>query len=628
MSSLNPRQKRNLRDILVSLVLFFGLIAIEKLVPQVGNNHLYMFLLFLVPYFIVGHNVVRKALLAIKNFQGFDESFLMTLATVGAFATGENAEAVAVMLFYQVGEWFQDYAVDKSRRSITALMDIMPDEAHVEVNGEIETMDPDDVEVGSIVVVKAGEKIPLDGKVVEGHSMVNTAAITGESVPRSVTLGDEIYSGSINGEGLLKIQTTKAYEDSTVSMILEMVENAAEKKSKTENFITKFARIYTPAVVIGAIVLAIVPSLITGEWLKWLYRACTFLVISCPCAIVVSVPLSFFGGIGAASKQGILVKGSNYLEAINDVKTVVTDKTGTLTKGTFSVVDIIPNSILTKKQVLREAALIESLSTHPIASSIKEAAVIYGLNINPNQVTDIQNITGMGMSGKVNGKTIYVGNAKLMKEQDIPYIENTNESSTVVYVGADHDFLGTILIADEIKDNAVSALRHLKNSGIEKIVMLTGDKKSVAESVAKKLGVDEVRAELLPGDKVNAVEEILKTSSNKNRVAYVGDGINDAPVLTRCDVGIAMGSMGSDAAIEAADIVLMDDNIDKLATTKRIAHKTVSIAKVNIIFAIAVKILTLIFGAVGIANMWWAVFADVGVAFICVLNSMRTLKAK
>lgn len=624
---LNPRQKKDLRNILIASGIYIVLAIIShlKTFSVVNTNRWLMLALYLVPYFIVGYNVVRKALLGIKNLQMFDESFLMFIATIGAFVTGENAEAVAVMLFYQIGEWFQDYAVNRSRQSIADLMDIAPEFANVEVDGTIEVMDPDDVEVGSVIVIKPGEKVPLDGYVIEGDSMVNTSALTGESVPRSVKAGDQIISGCINGNGLLKVKTTKIYEDSTVAKILELVEEAAEKKSKTENFITRFAKYYTPIVVISAVVLAIVPSIITHDWMTWVYRACTFLVISCPCALVISVPLSFFGGIGAASNAGVLVKGSNYLELMSKIDTIVSDKTGTLTKGDFKVIEVRPTEGISKEDLLKTAAYAEGLSTHPIAVSIREAL---NKKVDLSAVTDVENVSGQGLIADINNRKVYVGNAKLMQSHSINYVEVEDASATVVYVALEVQYLGSILIADELKSEAKQAISDLKAQGVSRFIMLTGDKKSVAEEVAHKLGVDEVYAELLPGDKVDKVEELLlKRQNTDKKLAFIGDGINDAPVLSRADVGIAMGSMGSDAAIEAADIVIMDDNLERLSKVMKIAKKTVSISYQNIIFALAVKILILVLGAIGLANMWAAVFADVGVAFICILNSLRALRS-
>lgn len=630
---MSKKLKKQLKQILIGLAIFAVLMAVEHTCgfPGVLGTRWGELVLYLVPYLIAGRDVVKKCFLGIKNRQLLDECFLMTLATVGAFVTGENSEAVAVMLFYQVGEWFQSYAVGKSRKSITELMDIAPDFANVErADGSIEEVDPEEVQIGDILVIRAGEKIPVDGTVLEGQSMVNTSALTGESVPRSAVPGDQIISGCINGEGLLKIRAEKKYEDSTVAQILELVENASSKKSKTENFITRFARYYTPIVVAGAVTLALIPPIFAGNWMNWMMRACTFLVISCPCALVISVPLSFFGGIGAASNIGVLVKGSNYLEQMAHLDTVVSDKTGTLTEGVFHVTRVVPAEGVSEETVLRNAAIVESLSTHPIAKSIQAA---YTEVLEPGLARDARNVSGQGLIAKVGDSTVCVGNKRLMEENGIDYREIQDGESTVVYVAADGKFLGAILISDEIKDSAVKAIREMKQEGVRHVVMLTGDRKGIAEAVAKKLSVDEFRAELLPADKVQAVEELLERMSGdkgtgKKKLAFIGDGINDAPVLSRADVGIAMGSMGSDAAIEAADVVIMDDDIGKIPRTIRIARQTVGIAYQNIAFALFIKILFLILGALGIIGMWWAVFADVGVAVICILNSMRMLKRK
>lgn len=633
---MSKKLKRQLKQILIGLSIFAVLMVVEHTCgfPGVLGTRWGELGLYLIPYLIAGRDVVKKCFLGIKNRQLLDECFLMTLATVGAFVTGENSEAVAVMLFYQVGEWFQSYAVGKSRKSITELMDIAPDFANIErADGSIEEVDPEEVQIGDILVIRAGEKIPVDGTVLEGQSMVNTSALTGESVPRSAVPGDQIISGCINGEGLLKIRAEKKYEDSTVAQILELVENASSKKSKTENFITRFARYYTPIVVAGAVMLALIPPIFAGNWMDWMMRACTFLVISCPCALVISVPLSFFGGIGAASNIGVLVKGSNYLEQMAHLDTVVSDKTGTLTEGVFHVTRVVPAEGVSEDAVLRYAAIVESLSTHPIAKSIQAA---YTEVLEPGLARDARNISGQGLIAKVGDSTVCVGNKRLMEENGIDYREIQDGESTVVYVAADGKFQGAILISDEIKDSAVKAIRKMKQEGVRHVVMLTGDRKGIAEAVAEKLSVDEFRAELLPAGKVQAVEELLARMSGdkkdggngKKKLAFIGDGINDAPVLSRADVGIAMGSMGSDAAIEAADVVIMDDDIGKIPRTIRIARQTVGIAYQNIAFALFIKILFLILGALGIIGMWWAVFADVGVAVICILNSMRMLKRK
>lgn len=633
---MENKKNKELKQVAIALVIFFALMILDEtgVCPVIFENRLLSFIAYLIPYGLSGWNVVRKALIGIKNKQAFDESFLMFVATIGAFATGENSEACAVMLFYQVGELFQSYAVGRSRESITQLMDIVPEFANVErSDGTIETIDPDDVEVGDILVIRPGEKIPVDGVVQSGESLVNTAALTGESVPRTVRKGDEIISGCINGEGLLKVEATKAFEDSTVSKILELVENASEKKSKTENFITKFARWYTPIVVYGAVALAIIPSIITRDPFTWIYRACTFLVISCPCALVISIPLSFFGGIGAASRNGVLVKGSNYLELMAELDTVVSDKTGTLTKGTFSVTDVKTASGVTKEEVLRYASLAEGLSTHPIAKSIyEEYKKETGEEINTNLVTSTENVTGSGIIATVENHKVYVGNEKLMTANHIQYEVVEDLSATISYVAVDDQYLGAICIKDEVKAEAKVAIANMKKENVKQVVMLTGDRKAVGEAVGKELGLDKVYTDLLPQDKVTKVEELLSnlekqgTEKKRKRLAFIGDGINDAPVLSRADVGIAMGSMGSDAAIEAADVVIMDDDLTKIPTIIKIARKTVKIATQNIVFALGVKLAILLLGALGIANMWAAVFADVGVAVICILNAMRLLR--
>ena len=600
--------------------------------------------LYLIPYVLIGLDVVYRAFRNIRNGQVFDENFLMTVATFGAFGVGEYSEAVAVMLFYQVGELFQSYAVNRSRQSITELMDICPEYANIEEDGQLKQVDPDDVQVGDIIVVKAGERIPLDGKVVFGNSMVDTSALTGESVPRKVAEGDDIISGCVNGSGLLRVQVTKEFDDSTVAKILELVENASSKKAHVENFITRFARYYTPLVVMGAVLLAVIPPLFFGQsWSEGIRRACTFLVISCPCALVISVPMSFFSGIGAASKKGVLIKGSNYLEALSEMDTIVFDKTGTLTKGEFKVTEIhavagspvpeaseVPRTRVWaasqpsdegKRSLLELAALAESYSDHPISRSIKDA---WGDTIDMSRVSNAQEISGHGVRAEIDGHTVLAGNSKLMKEMNVAYQECMS-MGTVVYVALDGVYCGYIVIADSIKDEAFEAIKNLKKVGVRRTIMLTGDKKEVGEAVAARLGLDEVHAELLPGDKVAKVEELLARQTGKHRLAFVGDGINDAPVLSRADVGIAMGSMGSDAAIEAADIVLMDDNPARIADVVRISRKTMSIVKQNIAFALGVKAVVLLMGAAGAANMWEAVFADVGVSVIAILNAMRAL---
>ena len=589
-----------------------------------GWNKIVLFVIYLVPYLVIGYDIVYKAARNISHGQVFDENFLMMIATFGAFGVGEYSEAVAVMLFYQVGELFQGYAVGKSRQSISDMMDICPEYANIEEDGVLKQVDPDDVEVGSIIVVKPGERIPLDGIVVEGESLIDTAALTGESVPRRAAEGDEIISGCVNGSGTLKVKTTKEFDDSTVAKILELVENASSKKAKVENFITRFAKYYTPVVTIGAVILAILPPLILGGgWAEWIQRACIFLVISCPCALVISVPLGFFGGIGAASKIGVLVKGSNYLEAVAEMTTIVFDKTGTLTKGEFKVTDVITENG-SKEELIELAALGEGYSNHPIANSIREA---YGKELDLNRVTNTEEIAGHGIKAVIDGKTVLLGNEKLMKSESIFYT-SCKSMGTVVYVACNGVFEGAVVISDTIKDGAKEAIRDMKQVGVRHTVMLTGDRREAAETVAQTLGIDEVHAELLPGGKVEQVEALLKAEKQKERLAFVGDGINDAPVLTRADIGIAMGSMGSDAAIEAADIVLMDDDVTKIASVVRIARKTLRIVKQNIVFALAIKALVLILGALGMANMWEAVFADVGVSVIAILNSMRTLNEK
>ncbi len=636
---MSDKLKKELSHILAALAIFAIFMIFDKsgALPVVFENRLLGLAVYLVPYFMVGKDVVRKALLGIKNRQPFDESFLMLVATVGAFATGENSEACAVMLFYQVGEWFQSYAVGRSRQSITKLMDIVPEYANVEQSdGSVETMDPDDVEIGDILVIKPGEKIPVDGIVESGESLVNTAALTGESVPRTVRIGDQVISGCINGEGMLRVRAEKAFEDSTVSRILELVENASEKKSQTENFITRFARWYTPLVVYGAVALAILPSLLLGDPLTWIYRACTFLVISCPCALVISIPLSFFGGIGAASRNGVLVKGSNYLELLSQLNTVVSDKTGTLTEGSFRVSRVLPAEGIAPEELLRTAALAEGLSTHPIARSIAEAYQEQsgGGELNTRLLSGTDNVSGQGLIATVGDSRVLVGNEKLMVAEGIAFSKAEDPAATVCYVARNGQFLGAILIKDQVKQEAAEAVAAMKKEGVKQIVMLTGDRRSVGEAVGRTLGLDTVYAELLPQDKVDKVEQLLagleKQGNEKKRprLAFIGDGINDAPVLSRADVGIAMGSMGSDAAIEAADIVIMDDDLRRIPATIRIARKTVRIATENIVFALVIKVAILVLGAVGLANMWAAVFADVGVAVLCILNAMRLLRYK
>lgn len=717
---MEPKLKKELQKILTALAIFFAMMLVDKtgLCPLIFAHRLPSLIAYLIPYLLCGADVVRKALLGIKNRQPMDESLLMFVATIGAFATGENSEAVAVMAFYLVGEWFQKYALGKSRKNIASLMDIVPEEANVErADGSIETVDPDDVEIGDILVIRPGEKIPVDAEVLSGESMVNTAALTGESVPRSVHPGEAVISGCINGEGLLRVRATKAFEDSTVSKILELVENASEKKSKTENFITRFARVYTPIVVYAAIALAIVPSILTRDPATWIYRACTFLVVSCPCALVISVPLAFFGGIGAASSNGVLVKGSNYLELLSHLHTVVSDKTGTLTEGNFQVSEVLPASGVEKAELLRMAALAEGMSTHPIAKSIRDAyaaevaavpvtggsgtfstatvadgsknvaftpsSSVRDMEIDMKSgavaadsasassptVTDTINVSGQGLIATLTGRRIFVGNAKLMQTYGIDFTEATNAAATVSYVAVDENvsssaeaasaagnlvgsertdggsigsgkekggirFLGAILIRDQLKPEAKDAIAEMKREGVQNVVMLTGDRKAVGEAVGQELGLDHVYTDLLPQDKVEKVEELLAEldqhgrQQDKAELAFIGDGINDAPVLARADVGIAMGSMGSDAAIEAADVVIMDDDLARIPIVIRIARRTVAISTQNIVFALFVKILILVLTAFGLTNMWIAVFGDVGVAVLCILNSMRLLTIK
>ena len=635
--------------VVLSVILFLVLMLIEKmkLIPIFNEHPLFFLPLYLIPYFISGYDVVRECFLGIKNRRPFDEALLMTVATVGAFFAGEFAEAVAVMVFYQVGELFQSYAVGRSRASIKELMDIVPEYANVErEDGSIETVDPDEVEIGDILLIKAGEKVAVDGIVRSGESMVNTAALTGESVPRSVVPGDTIISGCINGEGLLRVEATKCFEDSTVSKILELVEEASEKKSKTENFITRFARIYTPIVVFSALALAIIPNLgllfgvLIGVFppviwqahppITWLYRACTFLVVSCPCALVISVPLSFFGGIGAASREGILVKGSNYLELVSKLSVLVTDKTGTLTKGNFVVEKLCPQEGISEEELLFAAASAENGSTHPIAKSIllayQERDFAGRELLIPKET---ENRSGKGLIAKVQDSQILVGSGRLMEEFSIAYFEEEEESATVCHVARDGTYLGKITIADEIKESSKEAILKIKLEGVKEVVMLTGDSRPVAEGVGRALGVDQVYSELLPAGKVEKVEELIKNLEKNGKqegyLAFVGDGINDAPVLSRSDVGIAMGAMGSDAAIEAADIVIMDDDLTKIPRVISIGRRTVRIATENIVFALGVKILVLLLSAFGLANMWAAVFADVGVTVICIVNAMRLL---
>lgn len=622
---MNKKQKK----MLVRIIIAAALMIILHFVPVKG---VIRFLLYLIPYFVIGYDILRKAFKGIMNHQVFDENFLMAVATVGAIIValsenGDYTEAIAVMLFYQIGELFQSYAVGKSRRNISELMDIRPDYANVEVDGKLEQADPDEVEIGSVIVVKPGEKVPIDGIIIDGSSTLNTSALTGESVPRDAKYGDEIISGCINLSGVLKIRTTKEFGESTVSKILDLVENSSSKKSKSENFISKFAKYYTPAVCYSALALAILPPVVrmlfmsaSPEWATWIYRALTFLVISCPCALVISIPLSFFAGIGGASREGVLVKGSNYLETLSQTKYVVFDKTGTMTEGVFEVTDVYENT-MDKEKVLEYAALAESFSSHPISKSLKKA---YGREIDQTRVSDVEEISGHGIIAKVDGIDVAAGNYKLMKKLRLSYADS-DKVGTIVHVAVNGKYEGYILISDRIKTTAKEAIHALKKSGIERTIMLTGDSKTVADSVAKELGIDEVYSELLPSDKVAKVEELLAKKSRKSKLAFVGDGINDAPVLSRADIGIAMGAMGSDAAIEAADIVLMDDDPVKISKAIKISRKCLRIVYENTYFAIGIKLICLLLGAVGIANMWLAIFADVGVMVIAVLNAIRAL---
>lgn len=614
---MTKKQKHLLARIIVAAVLF----AAGGLLHPEGWAELGV---YLVCYAVIGWDIVWKAITNILHGQVFDENFLMTIATVGALILGEHSEGVAVMLFYQVGEWFQSYAVSKSRRSITSLMDIRPDYANIEQGGKLVQVDPEDVKIGDTIIVKPGERVPLDGKIIKGSSTLDTSALTGESMPREVEAGMEVISGCINQTGILTIQTTKEFGESTVAKILDLVENASDKKGRMENFITRFARYYTPVVVFAALALAVLPPLVTGQAFSiWIYRALTFLVISCPCALVISIPLSFFGGIGGASKIGVLVKGSNYLEALAYTETVVFDKTGTLTKGSFAVTEIQANG-MTDEELLELAAYAEDYSNHPISLSIQKA---YGKKIDNSRITDVQEIAGHGVQAVIDGMTVLAGNAKLMEREHIPYTAS-NAIGTVVYVAFDGRYAGCIVIADEIKADAPAAIKTLKTAGIRQTVMLTGDADAVGQDVARRLGLDRAYTELLPADKVDRVEELLKQKSERGMLAFVGDGINDAPVLARADVGIAMGALGSDAAIEAADVVLMTDEPSKIAAVMQIARKTIRISNENIVFALGVKFLVLILGAVGRANMWAAVFADVGVSVIAILNAIRAMRVK
>ncbi|MBQ8929642.1 MAG: cadmium-translocating P-type ATPase [Oscillospiraceae bacterium] len=634
---MNKKQKNLLIRIIIAAIFFVPLYLISEDIVHTNIPKVVVFIMFLIPYLLVGYDILRKAFLGIKNGQVFDENFLMTVATIGAIVLGEYGEGVAVMLLYQVGELFQSYAVGKSRRNITELMDIRPDYANIEVDGELEQVDPDEVEIGSIIVVNPGEKIPLDGVIVEGTSALNTSALTGESKPQDVGVEDEVLSGSINMTGQLKIRTTTEFDESTASKILDLVENAASRKSKSENFISKFAKYYTPIVCYAALALAILPPLfcmltkigmdhyatVGALWGDWVLRACTFLVISCPCAVVISIPLSFFAGLGGASNQGILVKGSNYLETLSEVKVVAFDKTGTITKGNFAVT-AVHHSPVDEKKLLEYAAMAEAHSSHPISRSLQNA---HGKKTDQTRVTDIKEISGHGVTVKIDGVDVAVGNEKLMKMLGVEHID-CHHVGTIVHVAVDGAYCGHIVISDELKETSKQAMSELKRAGVEKTVMLTGDAESVAKKVAEEVGLTDYRAELLPADKVNCVEELLRECSGSKKLAFVGDGINDAPVLSRADIGIAMGALGSDAAIEAADVVLMDDDPMKISKAIKISRKCLRIVKQNIAFALAVKVICLLLAAVGIANMWIAIIADVGVMILAVLNAIRCLFVK
>ena len=624
---MTRKLKKRLKRIIIGAAFFAAAVLIENFAP--GLPWYVLLAVFLTAYVIVGGDVVKRAVGNIGKGQVFDENFLMTIATVGAFFVGEYPEAVAVMLFYQVGELFQSYAVNRSRKNITELMDIRPDFANVRRDGVEEQVDPDEVAVGETIVVKPGERIPLDGVITKGNSSLDTMALTGESVPREVLCGEEVISGCINLTGVLEVQVSKPFGESTVSKILDLVENASSKKAEAENFITKFARYYTPIVVLCAAVLAVIPPLFLGGWSTWIYRGLTFLVVSCPCAVVISVPLSFFGGLGGASKAGVLIKGSNYLEALAEAEIVVMDKTGTLKKGTFKVTEVKPASengveVISGEKLLELTAYAESYSNHPISLSIQKA---YGKELDKNRLESTEELAGHGVHAVIDGFDIYAGNEKLMRQQKISFT-NAAQIGTIVHVAKNDQYLGYILIADEIKEDAAECIRGLKAEGVNRVIMLTGDRKETADYVASQIGLKEVHSELLPGDKVDEVEKIIASKSSKGRLVFVGDGINDAPVLARADIGIAMGGLGSDAAIEAADVVIMTDEPSKIAAAMRISRKTLGIVKQNIVFALGVKILVLILAAFGIANMWLAVFADVGVAVIAILNAMRAMQVK
>ena len=628
---MSKKQKSWLARIIVGGCMLAVLMILEHtlMIPVVDVNgyNLVALFLFIAPFLVVGLDVVIKAVRNISHGQVFDENFLMLIATVGAFVVGEYEEGVAVMLFYQVGEFFQNIAVEKSRKSIKDLMDIAPEFANVERDGEIVTIDPDEVEIGDIIVVKPGEKVPVDGIVILGESTLDTSSLTGESVPRTIRVDDDIISGCVNVSSVIKMKATKEYDDSTVAQILELVENAGAKKGKTEKFITKFARVYTPLVVLGAVALFLIPSLITGDWFEWLQRACTFLVVSCPCALVISVPLGFFAGIGNASKKGILVKGGVYLEQAAKINTVVFDKTGTLTRGVFEITSINPVEGVSKEELLRIAAHAEEMSTHPIAMSIKKAYEQDGKKVDLSIIEENENIAGHGISAKIDGKHVLAGNAKLMSEHGEEH-DYVTSAGTVCYLAVDEKYIGNIIISDVVKPEAKEAIDSLRENGVSNIVMLTGDRKEAGEKVAAELGLDKAYTDLLPGDKVTKVEELLAHEHKNEKLAFVGDGINDTPVIARSDVGFAMGAIGSDAAIEAADIVIMDDDIRKISIIKRIAKFTLGVVTQNIVFALVIKVAILILSAIGFANMWIAVFADVGVAMICILNSFRALYKK
>lgn len=617
---MTKKMKRQLRDIIIAAIVYLIGTILPRVIPISNNMEL---IIFLAAYFIIGRDIVKRAAKNILSGQVFDENFLMSIATIGAFLIGEYPEGVAVMLFYQVGELFQSYAVERSRNSITELMDIYPEYANLKEEDTIKQIDPDEAEIGNIIVIKPGEKVPLDCKVIKGNTTLDTRALTGESMPREIEVGDTLISGCININGVVEAEVIKEFGESTVSKILDLVENASNKKAEAENFITKFAKYYTPAVVICAVSLAIIPSLIVGGWETWIYRALSFLVISCPCALVISIPLSFFGGLGGASKSGVLVKGSNYLEALANTEIVVFDKTGTLTKGTFNVREIKNNDLYSKEELVELAAYVESYSNHPIAEALKNS---YNKEIDSSRVQEVEEIAGHGVKANIDGKVIYAGNDKLMKKLNLSF-DKIDVAGTVVHIAVDNQYAGCIIIADKVKDDSKLAIDSLKHAGVKQIVMLTGDSKLAGEAVAKELGIDTVYAELLPGDKVDKVEELFRKKSESGKLVFVGDGINDAPVLARADIGIAMGGLGSDAAIEAADIVILTDEPSKIAKAMKISKKTLGIVKQNIVFAIGIKVLVLVLAAFGIASMWAAVFADVGVSVIAILNAMRALKA-